>query len=207
MAFIIPAVLFAVHFVPATSLNAPSTPASADALRQIAAIRWDDRNGCLPPMEVDIDAESAGTKQFPELARYLERSETIVAGRVETVTDGWDTAAHRPATLVSLRVTDVLRRGAKDELVTFEIDGGRVVVAGRAICSEAHIAIPQAGDTLLIAGRRDRSQQSHIVAASDSVFRVQERSVIVPPSLNLAGQHRVSLSSLRHQLTERIDKK
>src|SRR5947208_2063110 len=165
MAVIILAVLVAVHFVPATTLNAPATPASTDALRQIAAIQWDDRNGCLPPMEMDIDAESAGTKQFPELARYLAPSRTIVAGRVEAVTPGWDTEAHRPATLISLRVTDALRGGSKDELVTFEIEGGRVVVAGRTICSESHMAIPRAGDTLLVAGTRDAAQVSHIVSS------------------------------------------
>ncbi|MEA2336137.1 MAG: hypothetical protein QOE82_144 [Thermoanaerobaculia bacterium] len=207
MAVMILALLLAVHFVPATSLNAPATPASNDALRQIAAIHWDDRNGCLPPMEVDIDAESAGTKQFPELARYLGPSETIVAGRVESVIPGWDTVAHRPATLISMRVTDALRGGSKDELVTFQIDGGRVVVAGRAICSEGHMAIPRAGDTLLVAGTRDAAQPGHIVSSSDTVFRVQEQSVIVPPSLNLAGKHHVPLSSLRYQLIERIEKK
>jgi hypothetical protein len=201
------ALLLAIHFVAEGTLNAPATPASNDALRQIAAIQWDSRKGCLPPMEMDIDAESAGTKQFPELARYLGPSETIVAGRVETIIAGWDTAAHRPATLVSLRVTDALRGGSTGEQVTFEIDGGHIVVAGRALCSEPHLPIPQVGDTLLVTGRRDAAQQSHIITSSDSVFRVQEQQVIVPPALNLAGDHHVSLSTLRHQLIERMEKK
>ncbi len=196
------ALLLAVHFVPEGVLNSPATPAAAGALRQIAAIQWDARNGCLPPMETDIDAESAGMKQFPELARYLRPSETIVAGRVETIVSGWDTDAHRPATLVSLRVTDALRGGSNGEQVTFEIDGGRIVVAGRALCSEPHIPIPHPGDTFLVAGSRDAGQPSHIVTSRDSVFRVQEQQVIVPPAMNLAGEHHVPLSSLRHQLTD-----
>ncbi len=196
------ALLLAVHFVTEGVLNAPATPASAGALRQIAAIQWDSRNGCLPPMETDIDAESAGMKQFPALARYLRPSETIVAGRVETIVSGWDTSAHRPATLVSLRVTDALRGGSNGEQVTFEIDGGRIVVAGRALCSEAHIPIPHPGDTFLVAGSRDTGQPSYIVTSSDSVFRVQQQQVIVPPAMNLAGEQQVPLSSLRHQLTD-----
>jgi len=201
------AILLAIHFVAEGTLNAPPTPASADALQQIGAVQWDSRNGCLPPMEVDIDAESARTKRFPELARFLSPSETIVAGRVETTVAGWDTDAHRPATLVSLRVTDALRGASTGELVSFEIDGGRIVVAGRSFCSEPHTPVPHTGDSVLIAGKRDAAQPSHVRTSSDSIFRIQEQQVIVPPALNLAGEHRISLSSLHHQLTERMEKK
>jgi hypothetical protein len=201
------ALLLAVHFVPEGTLNVPPTAASADALRQIAAVQWDPRNGCLPPMEMDIDSESARTKQFPKLARFLSPSETIVAGRVETTVAGWDTDAHRPATLVSLRVTDALRGASIGDLVTFEIDGGRIVIAGRSLCSEPHTPVPRPGDTLLIAGKRDAAQPSHVSTSIDSIFRIQEQQVIVPPALNLAGDHRISLSTLRHQLIERMEKK
>lgn len=195
------ALLLAITFVPEAALNAGATPAAIEALQQITAVRWDERNGCLPPNETDIDAESAGMKQFPELAHYLAPSKTIVAGRVETITSGWDTAVRRPATLVSLRVTDALRGASDGERVTFEIDGGRIVVAGRrALCSEPHTPVPHPGDAMLIAGRRDGELPSHIVTAGDTIFRVEGQTVVVPSMLNLAGDRRVSLSSLHQRL-------
>jgi hypothetical protein len=197
------AFFFAVHFIPEAALNAAPTPATAEALRQIAAIQWDPRNGCIPPIERDLDSESAGTTRRPDLSHFLQRSKTIAAGRVETITSGWNIDTHRPSTLVAMRITEPLRDASQGDVVTFEIEGGRITAAGRTLCSEPHTAVPKVGDAMLVAGHRDEERPSHIVAFTDLIFAVREQAVIVPPALNLAGEHRVPLASLRQNLMER----
>jgi len=187
------------RFVPESALN-------AEALAQIAAVQWDSSAGCLPPVESDIDAESAGAAQYPELARFLEPSQVIAVGRIETLTPGWDITTHRPATLAAVRVTEPLRGASSGERLTYVIDGGRIVVDGRALCTEPHYEMPKSGDVVLLAGRREGSASPHLIATESSVFPVKDRAVIVPPWLNLAGGHRVPLDSLRSKFRSRMEK-
>jgi hypothetical protein len=202
-----------VVLVVALSLD-PVTPArfvaesalNAEALAQIAAVQWDSSKGCLPPVESDVDAESAGAARYPELTRFLESSSVIAVGRIETLTPGWDVTTHRPATLAAVRVTESLRGAAGGERLTYVIDGGRIVVDGRALCTEPHDEMPKTGDTVLVAGRREASASPYLITTSDSVFPEKDRAVIVPPWLNLAGEHRVPLESLRSKFRSRIEK-
>jgi len=188
------------RFVAETALN-------AEALAQIAAVQWDSSKGCLPPVESDIDAESAGAAaRYPELARFLEPSNVIAVGRIETLTPGWDLTTHRPATLAAVRVTESLRGASSGERLTYIIDGGSIFVNDRALCTEPHDEMPKAGDTVLVAGRREASASPHLITASDSVFPVKDRAVIVPPWLKLAGEHRVPLDSLRSGFQSRMEK-
>jgi hypothetical protein len=191
-------------FVPQERLSLAGDDAR-EALAQIAAVQW-DADRCLPPIETDIDAESAGMAQFPSLPRFLGASKAVVVGRVRALTPGWDVRLRRPATLVTLDAVETLRGPVLPGERTYELESGRIEAAGRALCMEPRGAVPKVGDTLLVAGATDDGAPAFIASCPDCAFAVENGVIVVPPSLNLAGDRRVPLDALRKTLKERTQK-
>ncbi len=164
-------------FVPATMVQSHES-AARTALEQIAQFEMPEGLDCMPPPEFDALVEVP-----PSFSDYLRQGPEVFVANVTGIVTGWDTRNANVASLVTLRIRDVLHGGPaplrKGTQVTILVPGGSFELDRKRLCTKPQDEIPHIGEDLLIRGVVDEHNSGHIATCNDCVFPIENGDVVV----------------------------
>lgn len=183
-----------VLFVAATRLNEPTSselakvtaPGGWPTYRRLLekyGVSQGTPSKCLrPPMGHVFPSGVDYPQQHRTFETELKNNSLAVAGRVEAITTGWHFDTNGVATLVELRIDEVLKDPtgelAAGLLVTYLQPGGLLHVSGRAICTQDpdYIA-PRVGDRVILLGASDPANELHLMTNPSLIYYIRGAEV------------------------------
>lgn len=185
----------------------PLSAAEAEQIRTLAARSREGKGGCfaLPRFESD----RTGKAQKLTLVQIARRADFAVIGTVERIVPGWSTQLIRPASLVEIKVSEVLfdrnQKTRRSTALTYLQRSGSLAILGTPVCSvDPENREAELGRELLVIGVWDRTNPK--VAQSLHAFGVAGDRVELPKDARLKPylerDSEASLSGLRAALSE-----